>query len=208
MTVIYDENGNPIDELGERNEKIKENLEPILKHFLDEQKKDYKGKKKFGFMLLMQIENELGKYGRLTADEFVKLSADEIEDAWWKFHSLMAYYNQYFEIVPNRQSFQLYLRVNSRMYKQLQEHDDEDIRSLMLFIEDRLVGKGFSAGESGNANDKAIKTRLGAKGVGHEVVSASEELVVQAVATKSAAELEREMSQILGKDFNLLSGKK
>jgi hypothetical protein len=208
MLYVYDENGNQIDELEERNKKIKEKLEPILKHFLDEQKRDYKGKKKFGFMLLMQIEDELGKYGRLTANEFSSINADEIEYAWWKFHSLMAYYNLYFEIVPTRQTFMLYLRVNSRMYRELQESQDEDIMSLMLFIEDRLVGKGFSAGESGNANDKAIKTRLGAKTVGHEVVSASEELVVQAVATKSAVELERELSQIVGKDFNLLSGKK
>ena len=204
MTIVYDENGNAIDELGERNERIKENLESTLKEFIAEQRRDYKGKKKFGFQFLMQIEDELGKYGRLTADEFVRLTADEIEDAWWKFHSLMAYYNRYFEIVPNRQSFQLYLRVNSRMYRQLQEHENDDIRSLMLFIEDRLVGKGFSAGESGNANDKAIKTRLGAKSVGHEVVSASEELVVQAVAAKTPLELQREMAQVLGTDLKFL----
>lgn len=204
MTVIYDENGNKVDDLKERNETIINNLEPILKEFLIEKNNDKKGNKKFGFQFLMQIENELGKFGRLTADEFVRLTADEIEDNWWKFHSLMAYYNRYFEIVPNRQSFQLYLRVNSRMYRQLQEHQDEDIRSLMVFIEDRLVGKGFSAGESGNANDRAIKTRLGAKTVGHEVVSASDELVVQAVAAKTPLELQREMAQVLGTEIKFL----
>lgn len=206
MTITYDENGNPVDLLAEKNAAIMQNLSPILTEFQKEQRKDVKGKKKFGFQFLMQIEDELGKYGRMSADDFVRLTADEIEDNWWKFHSLMAYYNRYFEIVPNRQSFQLYLRVNSRMYRQLQEHKDEDIKSLMLFIEDRLVGKGFSAGESGNANDKAIKTRLGAKEVGHEVVSASEEMVAQTVAASSRTpfELQKDMSRLLGKNFNLL----
>lgn len=204
MTIVYDENGNVINELAERNEKIKKELAPILNDFLKEKKADTKGKTKFGFQFLMQIENELGKCGRLTADQFVRLTADEIEDNWWSFHALMAYYNRFFEIVPNRQSFQLYLRINSRMYRQLQEHQDDDIRSLMVFIEDRLVGKGFSAGESGNANDKAIKTRLGAKSVGHEVVSASEELAVQAAVAKTPLELQREVSQLLGTDIKFI----
>ena len=204
MTIVYDENGNVINELAERNEKIKEELAPILNDFLKQKKADTKGKTKFGFQFLMQIENELGKCGRLTADQFVRLTADEIEDNWWSFHALMADYNRFFEIVPNRQSFQLYLRINSRMYRQLQEHQDDDIRSLMVFIEDRLVGKGFSAGESGNANDKAIKTRLGAKSVGHEVVSASEELAVQAAVAKTPLELQREVSQLLGTDIKFI----
>lgn len=198
--IVVDEQGNVIDELGERNEEIKAKLEGILKDFLVEQSLDKTGRKKFGFRLLQQIEDELGKYGRITADDFVALTSDDIEDLWWNFHSLIAYYNRYFEIVPNRQSFMLYSRINSRQYKQLMEHPDEDIRSVIAFIEDRLVGKGFSAGESGNANDKAIMNRLKSADVGHNVVSASEDKVIQAVTQKTPIELQRELTKLLGEN--------
>lgn len=204
MIITVDENGNTIDYLAERNEEIKAKLEPIIQNLLQEQALDKSGRKKFGFRLVMQIEDELGKYGRMSADDFVNLTADDIEDLWWHFHSLMAHFNLYFEIVPNRQSFLLYARLNSRQYKQLTESQDEDIRSVIAFIEDRLIGKGFSAGESGNANDKAIMGRLKSADVGHNVVSASEERVIQAVVGKTPQELEMEMKAILGGDIKKL----
>jgi hypothetical protein len=187
-----------------KNDKIKGELEDILQDFLKEQLLDKSGRKKFGFRILCQIEDCLGKYGRMSADEFVNLTAEDIEDLWWHFHSLMAYFNRYFEIVPNRQSFMLYARINSRQYKQLMESQDEDIRSVIAFIEDRLIGKGFSAGESGNANDKAVMNRLKSADVGHNVVSASEERVINAVVGKTPQELEREMKAILGGDIKAL----
>lgn len=203
--IIYDaETHEAIDELEEKNEKVKENLAEVLNDFKKREMLDRTGRKKFGFMCLMQIENELGSYGRMTADEFVSLCAEDIEDLWWHFHSLMAYFNRYFEIVPNRQSFMLYARINSRQYKQLMESQDEDIRSVIAFIEDRLIGKGFSAGESGNANDKAVMNRLKSADVGHNVVSASEERVINAVVGKTPQELEREMKAILGGDIKKL----
>ena len=203
-TIIMGENGEIIDELEEKNEEIKKNLSDIVQDLLCEQALDKSGRKKFGFRLIMQIEDELGSYGRMSADEFVNLTAEDIEDLWWHFHSLMAYFNRYFEIVPNRQSFMLYARINSRQYKQLMESQDEDIRSVIAFIEDRLIGKGFSAGESGNANDKAVMNRLKSADVGHNVVSASEERVINAVVGKTPQELEREMKAILGGDIKAL----
>lgn len=195
---IYDENGQKFDLLSERNENIKCALAKTLDDFLIKESKDKTGRKRYGFMMLMQIEDELGKYGRLTADELVALTPDDVEDLWWHFHSLMAYYNQFFEIVPNRQSFMLYAKINSRQYKGLMESDDEDMRSVIAFIEDRLVGKGFSAGESGNANDKAIMNRLKSAEVGHNVVSATDDKIIKAVQSKSPLELENELLQILG----------
>jgi hypothetical protein len=205
MSVEYIEiDGKTMEFLDYKNDKIKEELEDILQDFLKEQLLDKSGRKKFGFRILCQIEDCLGKYGRMSADEFVNLSAEDIEDLWWHFHSLMAYFNRYFEIVPNRQSFMLYARINSRQYKQLMESQDEDIRSVIAFIEDRLIGKGFSAGESGNANDKAVMNRLKSADVGHNVVSASEERVINAVVGKTPQELEREMKAILGGDIKKL----
>ena len=205
MSIEYIEiDGKTMEFLDYKNDKIKGELEDTLQDFLKEQLLDKSGRKKFGFRILCQIEDCLGKYGRMSADEFVNLTAEDIEDLWWHFHSLMAYFNRYFEIVPNRQSFMLYARINSRQYKQLMESQDEDIRSVIAFIEDRLIGKGFSAGESGNANDKAVMNRLKSADVGHNVVRASEERVINAVVGKTPQELEREMKAILGGDIKKL----
>jgi hypothetical protein len=204
MIEYIEIDGKTMEFLDYKNDKIKGELEDILQDFLKEQLLDKSGRKKFGFRILCQIEDCLGKYGRMSADEFVNLTAEDIEDLWWHFHSLMAYFNRYFEIVPNIQSFMLYARINSRQYKQLMESQDEDIRSVIAFIEDRLIGKGFSAGESGNANDKAVMNRLKSADVGHNVVSASEERVINAVVGKTPQELEREMKAILGGDIKKL----
>ena len=94
------------------------------------------------------------------------------------------------------------------MYKQLKDHNDEDIRNLMIFIEDRLVGNGFSATENGNADSRSTKLRLEAKDVGHNVVSASEDMAIQAVSKgKTPQELRRETMAILGENTSLLTSK-
>lgn len=196
--IIIDENGNEIDILAERNEQIKAKLEETVKNFKNEEKYDRTGRKRFGFRLLMQIEDELSVYGFITPEEFTTITADDIDYLWRSFHKLMAHFNKFFEIVPNRQTFLLFARMNSRQYKMLMEHQDEDIRSSILAIEDRLIGKGFSAGENGNTNDKAVMGRLKSAGVGHNVVSASEDKMIQAVANKTPIELERELAQLLG----------
>ena len=150
--IVLDENGNVIDELAVRNEKIIANLEEKIEKLRMEKNADLKGKSRFGFRAMMQIENELMQTSMMSAEKFVELDYDDIEYYWRSFHSLMSHYNMIFEIVPTRQTFMLYLGINSRMYKQLLkggEHGDEDIKDLMTFIEDRLVGKAFTASESG-----------------------------------------------------------
>lgn len=198
IQYIQLENGETVEVYEYRNEEIKSNLESILHDFLVEQAKDKSGRKRFGFRFLQQIEEELNKSPRMTAEEFTSLTADDIDYIWRKFHSLISYYNRYFEIVPNQETFWLFARINSRQYKHLKEHQDEDIRSVIISIEDRLIGKGWSAGESGNANDKAIKTRLSASGEhGHGIVSASEDKIVNALTQKTPLELNRELQAII-----------
>lgn len=203
MSIEYIEvDGKTIEFLDYKNQQVIENLQPIIEEFKKQDKKAML--KKFGFRALMQIENELGKYGRMSADEFVNLSADDIDDLWWHFHSLMAYYNRFFEIVPNLQSFLLYARINLRQYKQLKDSQDEDIRSAIVFIEDRLIGKGFSASESGNADGKSVMNRLKSADVGHNVVSASEDRIIQTVTRKTPLELQRELLTIVSDDIKKL----
>lgn len=209
--VIIDENGKEVDELAERNETIIADLEEKIEKLRMEKNADTKGKSRFGFRAMMQIENELMKYPIMTAENFVKLDYDDIEYYWRSFHALMSHYNMIFEIVPTRQTFMLYLGINSRMYKQLVnggEDCDEDIKDLMTFIEDRLVGKAFTASESGNADAKAVSVRLRAKEVGHDVISASEDKLIEKVEGKSPLELERRLASIMGESCKLLGGAK
>lgn len=192
------ENGETVEVLAQKNKELKERLANTLTRFKNEEKCDRRGVKKFGFRLLMQIEDELSKSERMSADDFVNLTAADLEDLWRNFHSLMAYFNMAFEIVPNRQTFMLYCGLNSRQYKQLMDSPDEEIRSVIAFIEDRFIGKGFSAGENGNANGVAVMNRLKSAEVGHGVVSASEKELVNAMGSKTPLELEREIKQLLG----------
>jgi hypothetical protein len=190
------EDGKTVEFLTYKNQQIIENLQDIINDLKTQEKKSTL--KKFGFRALMQVEDELGKYGRMNAEEFVNLTADDIEDLWWHFHSLIAYFNRFFEIVPNRQSFMLYARINSRQYKQLMESQDEDIRSVIAFIEDRLIGKGFSAGESGNADSKAVMGRLQARNEGHGIVKESDGKLLDAVAKRSPEDTMREILNLVG----------
>lgn len=195
--ITIDESGNQVDVLAERNEEIKANLQGKMNLLLSEKEVDKKGVKRLGFRMGMQISNELNKYGRMTAEDFTNLTADTIEYYWNSFYDLMCYYNLYFEIVPNRQMFLRYSGMNARMYQQLQESTEEDVRTLMIFIEDCLKEDGFSAGENGNADAKAIYSRLSAKNDGHNMVSAGDEMLAQAAITASPDELNRRMNAIL-----------
>ena len=200
MAVLtYDENGEVVDFLAERNEEIKSSLLEPFQILLDERDGDRKGNKRLGNRMQMQINNALNKQPKMSAQQFVSLDADDIYYYWNSYYELICHYTLYFEIVPNRQSFCKYAGLNSRQYEQLQESDDEEIRAAIIFIEDSLKLDGFSAGENGNADAKAIGTRLAAKGDGHSMVSAGEEMVAQKVAEAATPlELQRRVQALLG----------
>jgi predicted phage gp36 major capsid-like protein len=205
--IVYDENCNVVDELAERNEEIKANLDERITQLRTEQNADSKGKRKYGFRAMMQIEDELMKSTLMSAEKFASLDCDDIEYYWQSFHALIAHYNMLFEIVPTRQTFMLYMSINSRMYKKLLrggDNEDEDIKDFMEFIEDRLVGKAFTAGESGNADVKAVSSRLSAKDVGHSVISASEDKLIDEVAKRSPTDMLRQLDLITGGSGKLL----
>ena len=127
--LTYDENGEVVDYLAERNEEIKANLAEVLEMFKEKEAANKNGKKNYGFMFSMQINNELNKYPKMAVEKFANLDADDISYYWNSYYDLMCYYNQFFEIVPNRQTFLRYIGLNARQYQQLQESEDEDIRS-------------------------------------------------------------------------------
>lgn len=209
MKIVIDEQGNVIDELKKRNEEIIKSLAEVLEEFRDKEALNTKSRKNYGFQMLQFIEDELNERCHLLSpEEFVELDVDDLDYYWKRFHNLITYYNRYFEIVPNRQMFMSYLGCNSRMYAQLKnggENKDELIADTMLFIDDKLMGKGYSAGESGNADPKAISKRLSASGMaGHEVISASEDKMLEKVEGKSPLELERQLASIMGGEIKML----
>lgn len=207
--IVYDENGNMVDELAERNEEIKEKLDDILQEFITEKEtnKALKVKEKLGYRFAKQIFLVLNEYPRMTAEKFVELDYEDIEDMWQKYSALTAYYNRYFEIVDNKQMFQSFCGINNRQYAELENSNDEDIKSLMNSINGTFVGLGFVAGESGNADVKATNQRMRTKGEGHSLITASEDKLLEKVEPKSPLELERQLASIMGGNAKLLGGK-
>lgn len=198
--VTIDENGKVVDFLAERNEAIKANLKPAFQILLEERDSDRKGKKKLGNRMRQQINNELNKQPLMTAQEFSRLDSQDIRYYWNSYYELICYYTLYFEIVPNRQEFMKYMGINSRQYEQLEGHENEEIRAAIIFVEDSLKQEGYSGGENGNADAKAIGMRLAARGMdGHSVVSAGEEMLAEKVAEAATPfELQQKMKAILG----------
>lgn len=205
MRMDIDENGNVIDILKDRNEEIKEKLAPALNKLLDEKKLDKKGVIKFGYRFMVQLDSQLRSYGLMNAEEVVKIDYDTIENNWNNFRDLIAWCNLYFEVIANKQLFCAFMRINNRIYTQLEKSPDEDIRALMASINDSFISLGFAASESGNAPTIATKTRLGAKGVGHNVVSASDEMVANAIIKKTPLELEKELQAIMGQEIKKIN---
>ena len=208
-TVVLDENDNVIDELAERNEEIKAKLNEVLQEFIEEKEnnKALKVKEKLGYRFAKQIFLALNVYTRMTAEKFASLTYDDINDYWAKYLDLTAYYNRYFEIVDNRQLLQAFMGINSRQFAELENSDDEDIKSLMNSINSAFIGLGFVAGESGNADVKATNQRMRTKGEGHNLITASEDEFIKNSETKSPLELERQLELIMGGSAKFLGGK-
>lgn len=199
-TIELDENGNPIDRLAERNEEIKNKLAPILEAFLEENNANraLKVKEKLGYRFAKQIFLVLSDYPRMTAEQFVDLTYEDIEDLWIAYLELTAYYNRHFEIVDNKQMFQSFCGINNRQYTELENSEDEDIKSLMNSINSTFVGLGFVAGESGNADVKATSQRMRTKGEGHNLITASEDKLIDKAEVKSPAQMLTLLDSILG----------
>lgn len=209
--IVIDENGNEIDFLAKRNEEIKVKLQPVLDEFLKEKNVliSYRKPMNLGYRFTKQLMYVMSTYGQMSVENVAKLDYDTINDFWLKYLDITAYYNRYFDIVDNKQMFQVFMGINNRIYTQLERHQDEDIRNLMQTINDSFIGLGFTASESGNALPASVKQRLGAKDVGHNVVSATDDLIADKLSQQpTPQEIQRRMQAILGDDIKCIGGKK
>ena len=198
IEIVIDENGNPINALELKNEEVKDELAEVLQEFLDEKEQMLAIKKvaRLGYRFSKQLYSKLAKYPPMSVEAFASMDYETLNQYWVYFQDLTAYYNRYFEIVDNKQLFCAYAGLNSRQYLHLERHEDEAIRGLMSCINDAFVGLGFVAGESGDADAKAISTRLRAGGeAGHSVISAVEEKIIETSEGMSDTEFEARLAQ-------------
>lgn len=209
-TIELDENGNPIDRLADRNEEIKNKLAPILEAFLEENNANraLKVKEKLGYRFAKQIFLVLSDYPRMTPEQFFELTYEDIESYWLNYLELTAYYNRHFEIVDNKQMFEAFCGINNRQYAELENSEDEDIKSLMNSINSTFVGLGFVAGESGNADVKATNQRMRTKGEGHNLITASEDKLIEKVEAQTPAQMMSLLGSIVGGEPKKLNGAK
>lgn len=197
IATELDENGKIIDMLEERNKSIKKRLASVVKDLKAESESGGK-KSKIGYRFIKQLQAELALYGQMDLDASASMNYETLNRYWIKYLELTAYYNRFFEFVDNKQLFIMFCGINDDIYESWEQSTDEKVRSLTKTINSSFLALGWVAGESGGANPSAVKTRLSAKGVGHNVVSASDELVAQAISTRTPHELERELRAILG----------
>jgi hypothetical protein len=201
--IVLDENGCQIDELAIRNQEIIASLEPKLQQFLDKEREyllTTKKALKWGFQFQMQIVEQLHEYPLMSAEDFVEITADDIWDYYCKFHSLLSHYNMYTEIVPNAELFMSFIGINMRMYLDLKQggyNADEEIKAIINYLETEVLGNSWGAIENGNADVKAVSKRISAKGV-HEVISASEDKLIEKVEAQSPAQMMTLVQSIIG----------
>lgn len=202
-TIVLDKQGNIIDELAERNEEIKQRLQPILDKLLAEKEEDEARAKpayrRYGYRLVVSLNQVLRSYPLRTTDELGRLDYDTIEDNFHKYMDLVSYYNQYFDFVANKQDFCAFMRVNLRKYQELEQSEDDEIARLMGAINDYFISLGFSGGEMGNLNATSTAMRLKTRGAGHNLrenrTDASYEFHV---VSESPAEIASKVANLLG----------
>lgn len=197
---IY-ENGREIDVLDDKNEKIIKELQPVLSDLKDEL--EMFPNKKVGYRLSSNLYMALVEYPLMTDKEYLELDFEDILNYWRHYLRLVAYYNRYLDFSANKQVFCAYMGISDNQFKKLEQSEDADIRNLMNIINGGFIGLGFDSSESGNVSPTAIKQRLGAKGVGHNVVSASDDLIAEKVAQQASPQEIWQGVQSLFGDHNL-----
>ena len=99
MKIYYDENGNEMPSpLAEKNEEIKERLQPLYEKFVEEQENMKMAKRttKLGYRFSKQLFLQFYKYPRMSVREFASLDYDTIYEYWLHYLELTAYYIEVF----------------------------------------------------------------------------------------------------------------
>ena len=187
--------------LADRNEEIKGKLAEAYNLLIAEKKvcRAMHSKEKFGGRFAIQLDRVLRSYGYLTAEEFINLDYEQIRCNYNAFMDLLAYYNLAFEIVPNKQMFCNFMKINTRQFAQLENHNDTDIRDLLLSINDSIISLTFTGTENGNTDGRASYNRLTTHGAGHGLVKESEKQALDnGIILKSENERRQQFNSLFG----------
>ena len=203
--IILDENGEPYnplaEKLAERNEEIKEKLKDDFEALLEEKKvcRALKSKEKFGGQFAIALGRVLRSYGMMPSQEVVNITYELIETYWNSFLDIISYYVIKIDFLPNKQMFQRYMGINERIYTQLKEHNDSDIRDLIASIDEEIYSYSCNGGESGNADGKAVLNRLTMHGVGHGLIKENEKQAIDKFGElPSMNEIDQEYVAVFG----------
>lgn len=207
-TIVYEENEQGEFEmvdlsarLLQRNEEIKEKLKDAYDILKKEKERcqAIRSRERVSGKFYSQLISALGTYPLMSATDFVDLMNGDkgvLYDYIWShkqaFFELIAYYNLVFDILPNKQLFSLFMRMNTRMYGELEKHNDSDVKDLVLSILDTFDINAFGSAETGNADSKAVYNRLTLHGAGHNYIKENEKQALDnGVALPSTSEIDQ-----------------
>lgn len=175
-----------------------ERTENIIKHLketkLDKHSKDLEEVKEFNDNVIPRMRrpepkidetqfsillNDLMRSSRpMSFHETAILTADDVYLGFREFSKLITFLNEYLVLIPDKPLFCAYFGISTDTYKKMQE--EQRLVDIMRYIEDYLQGIMSTASKNGIVKERSAIMQLTAKdGIGHNVVSASEQVVVQ-----------------------------
>lgn len=123
--------------------------------------------------------NDLMRNSRpMTYSETAVLTPDDVYLGFREFSRLITFLNEYLIFIPDKPLFCAYFGISTDTYKRMQE--EQRLIDIMRYIEDYLQGIMTTASKNGLVKERSAIMQLTAKdGIGHNIVSASEQVVVQ-----------------------------
>lgn len=122
--------------------------------------------------------NDLMRRNRpMGYSEILALTADDVYIGFREFSRLITFLNEYLILVPDKPLFCAYFGISTDTYKRMQE--EHKLVDIMRYIEDYLQGIMTTASKNGAVKERSAIMQLTAKdGIGHNVISASEQVTI------------------------------
>lgn len=202
--MIIDNDGNLIDLLQERNDKLFQKLDPHAEKLKEEYFINAERKKplslrlghRFSQIIYMALANE----PLMGIVDFSNINAEILQDYYQKYSELLCRYIL-FEVPSTRQLFCAFMRITVEKYLYLIEKTtDEQLREYANYINDNLSGLIFSGAEMGNGDSKSILSRGKMKKEGQGMVeNAFEGTLNLNEGTAPPEQLMAQVRKLLGK---------
>lgn len=208
LNINVDENGNQTNEIEDKINIIKDQIDDFFKKLLKEKEENELRSKpqpiKFGYRLSTKLASIVRSFPMKTPKEIDSIEYEDINDYFKAYIELIAYFNEEFDFPSNKQDFCALMGITVANYNKWFESDKEEVVNLMQSIDDYFNGLAFQAGEAGNLNDRATLARMKIKDAGQGMVENNFEatVTIQDKCNDTPMELERKMNRILGEVSN------